>query len=88
MDRIILASASPRRRELLRQMGLCFEMQISGVDEAVFQSLSPRERVMDLAKRKAESIAAHYPDALVIGADTVVVQGERILEKPDRKSVV
>ena len=82
MNRIILASASPRRNELLQQIGLCYEQQISGVDETIHTTLTPRARVMNLAKQKAESIAVLHPDALVIGADTVVVLGNRILEKP------
>ncbi len=82
MTRIILASASPRRRELLQQMGLRYEMQVSGIDEAVLESLPARERVMTLAQKKAETIAARNPDALVIGADTIVVLGNQVLEKP------
>jgi len=85
----ILASASPRRRELLEDMGLEFQVIPSRFDEASvdpgrFEDL--RDYVLALAAAKGESVAAQFPDALVISADTIVVQEGRILGKPvDRR---
>ena len=80
---IILASASPRRTELLTQMGVSYRVIPADVDETVDQPLSPAEMVRELAFRKASAISALYPSALVIGADTLVAYGEHILGKPN-----
>ncbi len=80
---IILASASPRRTELLTQMGVSYRVIPADVDETVDQPLSPAEMVRELAFRKALAISALYPSALVIGADTLVAYGEHILGKPN-----
>lgn len=87
---LILASGSPRRRELLSSLGLTFEVIVSDVDEdALLQvagPLPPAEVVMLLSHAKAqavvEQIQATRPEAIVIGADTTVVLGEEILGKP------
>lgn len=79
---IILASASPNRKELLERIGLPFSVVISHVVENVSSSLPTGEYVMELARQKAESVAADYPDACVIGADTVVDLDGTILGKP------
>ena len=83
--RIILASASPRRRELLKQIGLEFEIKVSNVEETV-EASSPDELVEQLSLQKAEAVLAELkPDGeaiLVIGADTVVAEGNSILGKP------
>lgn len=83
--RIILASASPRRRELLSQIGLDFEVRVSDVEEKVSSAL-PEQVVEELSARKAEAVLAGIPDSredvLVIGADTVVALEGRILGKP------
>ena len=85
--KIILASASPRRRELLTQMGLEFEVRPS-CGEEVITARTPAEAVMELAGQKAAEIAgieaSERPgeDLLVIGADTVVVKDHQILGKP------
>ncbi len=73
-SRIILASASPRRRDLLTQAGYTFEVVPSDVDESAFEgsAASPQEHAEALALAKARSVARRYPDALVIGADTIV----------------
>ena len=68
---IILASTSPRRKELLQQIGVKFEIVPSQAFEAIEKELSPREAVRVLAKRKANNIASVRPEALVIAADTV-----------------
>ena len=79
---IILASASPNRKELLERIGLPFSVVISHVVENVSSSLPTGEYVMELARQKAESVAADYPEACVIGADTVVDLDGTILGKP------
>lgn len=80
---IILASASPRRRELLSGLGLSFKVHPSDVEETVEELPDdPKERVHLLAKRKARSVADHYSQGLVLGVDTVVALPGRILEKP------
>ena len=87
MKKIILASASPRRRELLTQIGLEFEIIPSHKDE-VIGSEGPADTVMALAAGKAEDIYAQVcsgrapEDVLVIGADTVVAMDGLILGKP------
>ena len=81
--RLIQASASPRRRELLRMLGLDFEILVSNAEESKGELPdSPGEQVMELAARKAGEIASLHPDALVIAADTIVVAEKQILGKP------
>jgi septum formation protein len=84
--RLILASASPRRRELLTLMGLAFEVAPSGIEEATREGDAPGEHVLRLAKQKAQALSAHYPDAWIMGADTIVVLDEEILGKPGAAS--
>lgn len=83
--KIILASASPRRRELLEQIGLEFEVHVSNVNEQA-AALEPGRMVEELSRRKAEAVLSDLEtdgeDVLVIGADTVVVMDGRILGKP------
>ena len=79
---IILASASPRRFELLKSLGLKFEVKVSGIAESSDKNLSAREHVLENARLKGQAVAQQYPDCLVISADTVVVADNRILEKP------
>ncbi len=80
----ILASNSPRRRELLSMLGMKFSVKVSDCDENVGTPMPPRELVCELAKRKALAVASTIDTAstIVIGADTVVCDGERILGKP------
>lgn len=83
--KIILASASPRRSELLRQIGLDFQVQVSRVEES-FTVVRAGEVVEQLSARKAEAVLAGLEEpgeVLVIGADTVVALEDRILGKPD-----
>lgn len=82
MEQIILASGSPRRKKLLQQINLPFEVQPSSVAETYNPALSPAEIVQELAMRKAKDIALQSHNALVIGADTIVVFEDQILEKP------
>lgn len=85
--RIILASASPRRRELLAQIGLDFEVRVSDVEEKADTDV-PENLVRELSKQKAEAVFEELAkekseeEFLVIGADTVVAYGGRILGKP------
>ena len=81
--RIILASASSRRRYLLEQAGLRFEVIPSQLDENLRPAAAPEDHVRTLAEDKALEIARTHPRAWVIGADTVVVIEGRILGKPD-----
>ncbi len=81
--RFILASASPRRRELLEQVGAEFEI-IPAVGEEVIASSEPKEAVMELSAQKAAEVAGKLQgeNAVILGADTVVVYGGQILGKP------
>ena len=78
---VILASGSPRRRELLQQMRLQFAIISPDVDESA-PSMPPEELVQLLSSRKAAAVAAEHPDSVVIAADTVVCQDGMILGKP------
>ncbi len=82
MRQVILASASPRRSQLLGQMGLTFRVVPADADETLPEGMSPAQAVTLLAQRKAELVAAGHPDALVIAADTVVAVEGCILGKP------
>ena len=81
---IILASASPRRRQLLAQAGYKFTVVVPDIDESVFSAerVSPCEYAKRLALAKAKNVAAKFPDCLVIGADTVVDYKSKIIGKP------
>lgn len=77
---IVLASSSPRRQELLRSLGLNFEICALPVDECV--PGAPEQVVVTLAERKARAVQAQYPQALIIGADTLVGARNETLGKP------
>lgn len=79
---IILASGSPRRRELLAGLGIQFEVQVSDIDENVAEELPPHQLVELLSLKKAEAIATKVERGIVIGSDTIVVLNEEILGKP------
>ena len=78
--RVILASGSPRRKELLAYIIPAFDIIPSGIDETA--TGTPAAQVKQLAVDKATDIARQYPDALVIGADTLVAVNRRVLGKP------
>ncbi|WP_045877988.1 Maf family protein [Pseudofrankia sp. DC12] len=80
--RIVLASGSPRRRELLAAMGIPFEVLTSDVDETVAAYDGPADFALQLARRKAHAVAGRVADALVIGGDTVVELDGTIFGKP------
>ncbi|MRG26797.1 Maf family protein [Laceyella tengchongensis] len=80
--KIVLASGSPRRRELLAGLGIPFEVKTSQVDETFDPSCPPSAVAEELAHRKAKDVARQLDAALVIGADTIVVCDGEILGKP------
>ncbi len=80
--RIILASQSPRRRELLAQIGLAHEVRPADIDESVHPGEEPVPHCERLARDKAHTLALVHPDAVVIGSDTIVVIDGAILGKP------
>lgn len=82
MRRIVLASASPRRQELLRQIGLPFDVLAANVPEQERGGLSPAALACALAQEKALAASVHVWDGLVIGADTLVVLDQQVLGKP------
>jgi septum formation protein len=80
--RIVLASQSPRRRELLSLIGIPHEVRPADLDESILPGESPTEHAERLARSKAEAVAAREPAAVVIGSDTIVVLDGEILGKP------
>lgn len=80
--RLILASSSPRRYEMLKQLGLDFEVIPSKIEENFVPGESPREHVIRLAEAKALDVGNRFSDAWVIGADTIVYVNGHILGKP------
>ena len=84
MPELVLASASPRRRELLAQIGIVPDViEAADLEETANPGEMPRAHAARLAEEKAKSIASKYPDAWVLGADTVVACGRRILPKAE-----
>lgn len=82
MTRLILASASPRRAELLRAAGVSFDVEPADIDETVRPDEPPAEYVRRLAEEKARVVADRRPGRAVLGADTAVVVGHELLGKP------
>ncbi|MGM0471349.1 MAG: Maf family protein [Bacillota bacterium] len=82
---LVLASASPRRRDLLEQIGAEFRVVPSQIDEEEITAKSAAKLVQRLATAKAKEVAKRVESELVIGADTVVVNKEQVLGKPDSK---
>ena len=82
LPKIILASGSPRRSEILSSVGWKFEKHVADIDESEFEGESPEAYVVRLAREKAQSVASSLPDSIVLGADTTVVIDERIIAKP------
>ena len=80
--RVILASQSPRRRELLTLIGIPHEVRPADIDEAYLSGEHPRAHCERLAREKAAVVARDAPDALVIGSDTIVVVDGDVLGKP------
>lgn len=80
---LILASGSPRRKELLTQLGYTFSVEKSDVEECQQAGESAHQYVSRLAKDKAIAVAKQRPNSVVIGSDTIVVCDQQVLEKPD-----
>lgn len=82
MRTLILASQSPRRKELLEKTSIPFQTSVSSIDETIDPSMSPIEIVQSLAYEKAHAVFRQHKDAVVLGADTIVVFQDEILGKP------
>lgn len=80
--KIILASASPRRKELLTLAGIEYEVIVSQCEEILPDGITPDKAVEELARQKAEDVFSRNSDAMIIAADTVVALGNTILGKP------
>ena len=84
--KIILASQSPRRAEILRMIGVNFKVDSSNINEEMNQKIEQNEIAMNISKAKAEKISQKYPNNIIIGADTIVVYNEKIFGKPKDKN--
>ena len=82
LPKLVLASGSPRRAELLTAVGWEFIKHVADIDETERRGESPEDYVLRLACEKAGAVAVKFPDEVVLGADTTVVIGEQILGKP------
>ncbi|MDZ7719503.1 MAG: Maf family protein [Balneolaceae bacterium] len=80
--KVILASASPRRANLLSQIGIHFEIDPSSINETFSEDLPPFQVVQELARQKAEDVAKRHPEKFLIAADTIVCLDDEILGKP------
>lgn len=83
--KIVLASGSPRRRELLRDLGLRFEVRAPDVDETRRSGESALRYVRRMAQSKHEAMAQRFPQKVVLSADTIVVLGKNVLGKPKNR---
>lgn len=86
MQKIVLASGSARRKELLEKLGVEFEVAESGYDESKIVCDDPVELVEELAIQKAMSVAKKYDDAIIIGGDTTVYVAGELVGKPENKA--
>jgi septum formation protein len=82
MKKIILASSSPRRKALLKQLGLKFTVDASVQEDVEFTGQKPHEIAREISLKKAQSVANNYPDAIIIAADTFGVIDGNIIGKP------
>ena len=78
----ILASQSPRRRELLSMLGLQFEIITADIDETMDPDLTVEQAVAEVCRKKAEAVGRNHPDRLIVAADTIVVVDGKVLGKP------
>ena len=85
IESLILASGSPRRRELLSRAGLEFQVVPAEVDETVLDGESPEDYAARMARSKAEKIGMVIPDRLILAADTIVVLDNEIMGKPENR---
>src|SRR5215204_5334540 len=82
LPKLILASGSPRRAEILTSVGWEFTKDSADIDETEFLGELPEDYVQRLAREKAETVAQRYTDAIILGADTTVVINHQIIGKP------
>ncbi len=82
LPKIVLASGSPRRSEILNFVGWEFEKHVADIDETERTGENPAYYVQRLAREKAEAVAVNFKDAIVLGADTTVVLDDQIIGKP------
>ena len=82
--KIILASKSPRRAEILRMIGVNFKVEPSNINEEINQKIEQNEIAINISKAKAEKISHKYPNDIIIGADTIVVFNEKNFWKTKR----
>jgi septum formation protein len=82
MKKLILASSSPTRKILLTEAGLNFEVEPTNYEEDMSLPMSPQDLVMHLSRGKAEDVAKRYKEAVVLGADTIIVYENKVLGKP------
>jgi len=82
LPKLILASGSPRRAEILNSVGWEFTKDAADIDESETEGETPEHYVQRLAREKAEAVAAKYENAIVLGADTIVVIDNQIIGKP------
>lgn len=80
--KIVLASTSPRRKELLEKTGVIFEICPGDYEEDMTLSMEPKELAKFLSKGKAESVVSKFPDALIIGSDSFIAHNDIVLGKP------
>ncbi len=85
-DELILASASPRRKRLLAQVGLSFRTDISDIDESQIEGEKAEEYVLRLSQQKARVVQQRYKEGIILAADTTVVLGGDILGKPESRN--
>jgi len=81
-NRLVLASSSPRRKQLLTQVGIPFESVESGIQERIHQGLSPVKLACEIAVRKAQCVQQSHQQRWILGADTIVVLNKRVFGKP------
>jgi septum formation protein len=81
-EKLVLASSSPRRAEILERAGWPHEIMVAGIDESVLPNEEPAVYVQRLARSKAEAVASRLSDGVVLGADTTVVVANQILGQP------
>jgi septum formation protein len=79
---LILASSSPRRQELLREVGISFQVHAANINEDQMPGEPPIDYALRLAREKAQAVSAKYPQSYVLGADTIVVLHGEVLSKP------
>ena len=80
--KIILASSSPRRAEILNMIGINFRIVPSNIREKINDNIAKNKIAENLSRKKAEKISQKYPNDIIIGADTIVMSKEKIFGKP------